>query len=182
MSERNGGNSRLDRIEKIIERTERASLEAHARHEREMRQIREEGRKTQVALRRWAQLGVNEARNQRKRSREFDENITRLSAAQLVSEEKLQRLEAAQLVTAEMFQQFISSLRRGGNGNGKGERKRWSSEASPNSTWKLRELSGAGLQFCPTQPEGSAKFHDFWNPAVSTRHARARTPRRSTSF
>ena len=91
----NGGNPRLDRIEKLIEQSERANKEAHARHDREMRQIRDN-------LRRWTVLGVKEARNQRKRVREIDESITRLAAAQLVTEEKLQR--------------FISSLKRGPNG------------------------------------------------------------------
>jgi hypothetical protein len=57
-----------------------------------MRQIKDQ-------LRRWTVLGVKEARSQRKRAREIDQNITRLSAAQRVSEEKLQR--------------FISSLERG---------------------------------------------------------------------
>ena len=101
-SSSNGGNSRLDRIEKLIEQSERANKEAHARHEiaharhdREMRQIRDN-------LRRWTVLGVKEARNQRKRVREIDESITRLAAAQHVTEEKLQ--------------QFISSLKRGPNG------------------------------------------------------------------
>jgi hypothetical protein len=105
----NGGNPRLDRIEKLIEQSERANKEAQARHEkayarhekaherhdREMRQIKDN-------LRRWTALGVAEARNQRKRVREIDESITRLAAAQLVTEEKLQR--------------FISSLERGRNG------------------------------------------------------------------
>src|SRR6266478_10200059 len=98
----NGENPRLDRIEKLIEQSERANKEAHARHEkaharheREMRQIKDQ-------LRRWTALGVKEARNQRKRVREIDENITRLAAAQLVTEEKLQ--------------QFISSLKGGPNG------------------------------------------------------------------
>src|SRR5260370_31690471 len=111
-SSSNGGNSRLDRIEKLIEQSERANKEAHARHEiaharyekaharhevaharhdREMRQIRDN-------LRRWTVLGVKEARNQRKRVRQIDESITRLAAAPLVTEEKLQ--------------QFISSLKR----------------------------------------------------------------------
>jgi len=94
-SSSNGGNSRLDRIERLIEQSERANKEAHARHDREMRQIRDN-------LGRWTVLGVKEARNQRKRVREIDESITRLAAAQLVTEEKLQ--------------QFISSLKRGPNG------------------------------------------------------------------
>src|SRR6266566_8856514 len=135
-SSSNGGNARLDRIEKLIEQSERANKEAHARHEaanarheaanarhemahvrhdREMRQIRDN-------LRRWTVLGVKEARNQRKRVREIDESITRLAAAQLVTEEKQQRVDesitrlaAAQLVTEEKLQRFILSLKRGPN-------------------------------------------------------------------
>ncbi|SRR6266566_2774372 len=92
----NGGSARLDRIEKLIERSERANKEAHARHDREMRQIKDN-------LRRWTALVVKEDRNQKKRVREIDENITRLTAAQLVTEEKLQR--------------FILSLEHGPNGH-----------------------------------------------------------------
>jgi len=54
-------------------------------------------------LRRAFALGVQEARNQRRRSRELDEKITQLAAAQLITEEKLQA--------------FLDSMRRGGNGN-----------------------------------------------------------------
>jgi hypothetical protein len=97
----NGGNPRLDRIEKLIEQGARESKEAHARFERD--------------LRRWAALGVKEARSQRKRTREIDESITRLAAAQLVTEEKLDQtqekldqLAAAQLVTEEKLQRLIS--------------------------------------------------------------------------
>jgi hypothetical protein len=91
----NGSSPRLDRIEKILEDHARAIQQSRERHEREMRGIR-------LELRRWAALGVKEARNQRKRQREIDLNITRLSAAQLVTEERLASL--------------ISSLGRGGNG------------------------------------------------------------------
>jgi hypothetical protein len=125
----NGSNPRLDRIERLIEQSERANKEAHARseqaharseqaharseqaharHEREMAEIREIGRKTRDDLRRWAALGVKEARSQRKRQREIDLNITRLAAAQLVTEEKLAN--------------FIASL--GGSRNGGGGRTR----------------------------------------------------------
>ena len=88
----NGSNPRLDRIERLIEQSERANKEAHARHEREMAEIRDLGRKTREDLRRWAALGVQEARAQRKRQREIDLNITLLAAAQLVTEEKLANL------------------------------------------------------------------------------------------
>jgi len=98
----NGSSPRLDRIEKILEDHARAIQQSREWHDREIREIRELGRKTRDDLRRWAALGVKEARNQRKRQREIDQNITRLSAAQLVTEERLASL--------------ISSLGRGGNG------------------------------------------------------------------
>ena len=126
----NGNNPRLDRIERLIEQSERANKEAHARHVREMAEIRAEGRKaredmredvrrsredarqtredvrrTRDDLRRWAALGVKEARNQRKRHQEIDLYITRLAAAQLVTEEKLAN--------------FIASLAGGRNGGGR---------------------------------------------------------------
>jgi chromosome segregation ATPase len=77
----NGNNPRLDRIEKLIEQSERANKEAHARneqaharHEREMdeiraedRKIREIARRTREDMRRWANLGVKEARNHRRK-------------------------------------------------------------------------------------------------------------------
>ncbi len=67
----NGSNPRLDRIEKLIEQSERANKEAHARHEREMadhrRQMNADTRKTREAMRRWAALGVQEARRHRKK-------------------------------------------------------------------------------------------------------------------
>jgi hypothetical protein len=70
----NGNNPRLDRIERLIEQSERAnklaharSEQAHVRHEREMAEIRAEGRKTRADMRRWAALGVQEARRHRKK-------------------------------------------------------------------------------------------------------------------
>jgi hypothetical protein len=48
-------------------------------------------------------FGVREARRERRLRRELDENITRLSAAQLVTEEK--------------FQGLLDALRRGENGH-----------------------------------------------------------------
>ena len=98
----NGGNPRLDRIERLIEQSERANKEAHARHEKAHARHDRDMRQIQDNLRRWTALGVKEARNQRKRVREIDQSITRLAAAQLVTEEKLQ--------------QFISSLKGGPNG------------------------------------------------------------------
>lgn len=74
MSEQDGG-SRLDKIEKLIEKSERANKAAHERLEKD--------------LRKWVKIGVTEALRRRKAQREIDENITRLSAAQLITEEKL---------------------------------------------------------------------------------------------
>jgi hypothetical protein len=54
-------------------------------------------------LRRVFALGVREVRRERRGRREIDENITRLSAAQLVTEEK--------------FQGLLDALRRGENGH-----------------------------------------------------------------
>jgi len=64
------------------------------------------GHKTDGRLDRATRLAVREARAQRRRIAEIDERLTQLSTAQLVTEEKLQGL--------------IDSLRRGGNGAGKG--------------------------------------------------------------
>ena len=115
MSQSNGGNPRLDRIEKMIEQSERASKEAHARHERavaehdrEIAENRREWRRINQMVRRFIKLGVKEARDHRRKMREADKKITQLAAAQIVTEEKLQL--------------YFSSL--GRSGNGKGENKR----------------------------------------------------------
>jgi len=108
MSDSNGSNSRLNRIERLIEQAERANREAHARHEKaharseqaHARQDRET-RLLKEQLRRWAALGVQEARNQRKRARQMEDGIA--------------ELKAAQLLTEKMLQQFLSSQR--GNGH-----------------------------------------------------------------
>lgn len=107
MSATNGGNPRLDRIEKLIEQSELANKKAHARFESN--------------LRRWAALGVKEARNQRKRSAEmdkkFDKKMDQLASAQLLNEEGIRELKASQAVTEQMLQRFLSSLGRSGNGH-----------------------------------------------------------------
>jgi hypothetical protein len=116
MSDKNGSNPRLDRIERMIEGLGKAHeqfqsdlVASHAQFKREMAEHRAETKRdmglVRLELRRWAALGVKEARRQRSRQREFDLNITRLAAAQLVTEEKLTN--------------FISSLGRGGNGGGR---------------------------------------------------------------
>ena len=95
MSEQNGGN-RLDRIEKLIEKTERANIAAHERIEKSLERVEKglEGVEKGLShvekdLRKWVKVGVAEALRRRKAQREIDENITRLSAAQLITEEKL---------------------------------------------------------------------------------------------
>jgi len=110
MSKTNGGNPRLDRIEKLIEQSERANKDAHARIEKDLVHMEKDLVRmekdlvgVETNLRRWAALGVKEARSQRKRSRELDEKITKLAAAQLLTEETLQR--------------FIASLQNGRNGH-----------------------------------------------------------------
>jgi hypothetical protein len=152
MSDNNGGNPRLDRVERMIEGLgeahnrskremaehradfEREIAEHRAEYKREMAEHRAESKRERAErraefkremaehraetnrdmriidlhLRRWAALGVKEARSQRKRHREIDLYITRLAAAQLVTEETLKN--------------FMSSLGRGGNGNGRKSR------------------------------------------------------------
>ena len=83
---------RLDRIERLIEQSERANKTAHATINRD--------------LRRWAALGVQEARRQRKRAREIDENISRLVTAQLETEQALKGVELA-------LKRFIEGRRNG---------------------------------------------------------------------
>jgi hypothetical protein len=113
-----------ERLEKLAERHEALtqSLEllvhgqadaeerqkaAAERHDREMEEIRREGRAMRADMRRAFSMGVQEARNARRRrqelEKELDAKITQLAAAQLVTEEKLQR--------------FIESVARRGNGN-----------------------------------------------------------------
>jgi len=124
----NGSNPRLDRIEKLIHESERANKEAHARMDRsqvqfERNQARFEARfeKSQAEfekrmalsdkrmdrferdMRRWAALGVQEARKHRTRMQEIDKKIDQLASSHVLTEETLRR--------------FISSLERGG-GNG----------------------------------------------------------------
>jgi chromosome segregation ATPase len=88
--------------ERIATTDERIAA-AEERHDREMEDIRREARAMRTDLRRAFALGVQEARNERRRSAALDEKITQLAAAQLITEEKLQS--------------FIDALRRGGNGN-----------------------------------------------------------------
>jgi hypothetical protein len=119
---------RLEALTQSLELVALRQSDAEERHEREMAEIRRLALATRVDLRRAIALAVREARHERSRRRELegkmDEKITQLAAAQLVTEEKLQKVDekitqlaAAQLVTEEKLQAFISSMRRGGNGN-----------------------------------------------------------------
>src|SRR5258708_28503790 len=66
--------------------------------------------KTERSLQRWAALGVREARKQRKRQQEIDLNITRLAAAQLVTEESMKELAAAQRHTDQSMGALILTV------------------------------------------------------------------------
>jgi len=55
-------------------------------------------------------MAVTEARNERRRRQTLDEYITKLAAAQLVTEEKMQVLE-------DRLTKFIDASRGGGNGH-----------------------------------------------------------------
>jgi len=106
-----------ERLEKLVERhealtqsvelMEERQLAAEERHEREMADIRREGAAMRTDLRRAFAMGVREARNERRRRRELDEKF----------DQKITQLAAAQLITEEKLQAFLESMRRGGNGN-----------------------------------------------------------------
>jgi septal ring factor EnvC (AmiA/AmiB activator) len=114
------GNSRMDRVEHYLEllaqsqsRTEENlsrtgenlnRLEENlSRLEENLSKTENNLRKTENMLHRAIAAGVRDARRQRIRNREFDQKITQLASAQLLTEEKLQG--------------FIESLRRGSNGH-----------------------------------------------------------------
>jgi hypothetical protein len=67
--------------------------EGHERLERAHERLERDDERTARLLRRAIRAAVQEARNQRQRWRGIDDAITKLAAAQLVTEEKLQRLE-----------------------------------------------------------------------------------------
>jgi hypothetical protein len=71
------------------------------RHDREIADIRAVAASTRVELRRGIRLSVEEQRRERVRRQALDDGITKLAAAQVITEEKLQKL--------------IDSLRRNGN-------------------------------------------------------------------
>ena len=78
--------------------------------------------KMERSLKRRAALGVKEARKHRKRQQEFELNITRLSAAQLATEESMKELAAAQRHTDQSMDALIltvDEIVRGRNGGSK---------------------------------------------------------------
>ena len=96
------------------------AADSKERHNRQMEDIRRETQRIDHTLRRAIHFAVREARAERRRRLEGDERldnaITKLSAAQLITEEKLDRLSAAQLVTEQKLQVLIDTLRAGTNG------------------------------------------------------------------
>ena len=70
--------------------------------------------KTEAALRRAIMLGVREARNERQRRRElgeaFDQKMTQLAAAQLITEEKFE-------VLGQKLDNLTDALQQGKNGH-----------------------------------------------------------------
>lgn len=134
----NGSNPRLDRIEKLIQESERANKEAHARIDARIDKSQARSEKSQAEfekrmarsdtrmdrfesdMRRWAALGVQEARRHRRRMQEIDKKIDQLASSHILTEEAHRRTEEAQRRTEETLQRFISSMKRGRNGDQRG--------------------------------------------------------------
>jgi hypothetical protein len=93
---------------------EAESKERAARHDRAIERI-------DKRLDRAVRLGVRELRNERQRRQEmdgrWDEKMTQLAAAQLVTEEKLQILDVKLEDLGGKLAGLIDALRRGGNGS-----------------------------------------------------------------
>jgi|HubBroStandDraft_1064217.scaffolds.fasta_scaffold02573_8 hypothetical protein len=110
-----------DRLDRLTERHEALTqsvelLRAHGNElsERLARQAEKQDRENTAlnhTLRRAIRMAVTEARNERRRRQTLDEYITKLTAAQLVTEEKMQVLE-------DRLTRFIDASRSGGNGHG----------------------------------------------------------------
>jgi len=101
---------------------------AQARTEAALAKLAEAQAATQGELRRAIRLTVQEFRAERRRREglrsEFDEKITQLAAAQLITEEKvkhmsegLDELRTTVQQTSKTLEAFIESLRRGSNGH-----------------------------------------------------------------
>ena len=88
----------LEQHDRMVADLDQKMADGEERHNREIASINR-------TLRRAVHLAVHEARNERHKRRELDDYITKLAAAQLITEERLREL-------IERDQQ-----RRGGNGN-----------------------------------------------------------------
>jgi hypothetical protein len=93
----------MEKIREGMAAQAEVQAKGYAQHELMMAKI-------DARLDRAIRLSVQDARAQRKRNQEFDEKMTQLSAAQLVTEEKMR-------VTEEKLQRFLDGLRRSGNGH-----------------------------------------------------------------
>ena len=95
--------------------------ERFERIERTLNEVATIQNRTDARLDRAVRLSVREARAERARRRkanaEFDEKITQLAAAQLLTEEELRSLKASVGSLQASVQAFIDSLRKGGNGH-----------------------------------------------------------------
>jgi hypothetical protein len=87
-----------------------AQARGHAEHDRRMTEHDRVMARIDARLEHAIRLSVQDARAQRKRNQEFDEKITQLAAAHLLTEETAK-------VTEQKLQQFIDSLKRGTNGH-----------------------------------------------------------------
>src|SRR5712692_9529876 len=91
----------------LLSRNQEAMQSSHADFEAKMERSLQ---KMDRSLQRWAALGVKEARKHRKRQQEFELNITRLSAAQLATEESMKELAAAQRHTDQRMDALILTV------------------------------------------------------------------------
>src|SRR5215467_5242583 len=97
-----------------VEKTMAFILDCQARTEATLAATAENLKKTDDLLRRAIRAGLKEARAERRKRQEldrrFDEKMTQLAAAQLLTEEELKDLKRT-------VQAFIDSMRRGSNGH-----------------------------------------------------------------
>jgi hypothetical protein len=96
-----------ERHEALTQSVELLGVHLHALSEKQDRETTALRRDLSRAVR----LAVAEARNERRRRQTLDEYITKLAAAQLITEEKMQVFE-------DRLVKFIEASRGGGNGHG----------------------------------------------------------------
>jgi hypothetical protein len=100
----------MEKIREGMAAQAEVQAKGYAQHDRWLAQHERVMARIDARLNHAIRLSVQDARAQRKRNQEFDEKMTQLSAAQLVTEEKMQ-------VTEEKLQRFIDSMQRGTNGH-----------------------------------------------------------------